>query len=221
MKIKRILFLGNSITLHGPKPDIGWTSNCGMAASSAEHDYVHVFLKEWTARTGLQPKVMIRNIADFERQFDDFQIPAMLRDEIAFGADVVVIAIGENVPALTDESLKSRFKTRLQALLAALKTSSTTELFVRSCFWEDKTKDAILKQACTVENGIYVDISRLGKDEANYARSERSFDHAGVAMHPGDRGMQAIADALLKSCRRHSSHTEKINLFKSKAKYDS
>ncbi len=30
----RVLFLGNSITLHAPKRDIGWTANWGMAASA-------------------------------------------------------------------------------------------------------------------------------------------------------------------------------------------
>jgi hypothetical protein len=45
--------------------------------------------------------------------------------------------------------------------------------------------------------GTYVDLSSLGQDQANSARSERAIEHAGVASHPGDRGMQAIATAIL------------------------
>ena len=37
----RVLFIGNSITRHRPKPEIGWHRNCGMAASCLEKDYVH------------------------------------------------------------------------------------------------------------------------------------------------------------------------------------
>ena len=35
---KRVMFVGNSITLHGKKEDIGWPGEGGMAASSKEKD---------------------------------------------------------------------------------------------------------------------------------------------------------------------------------------
>ena len=30
---RKMLFLGNSITLHSARPELGWTNRCGMAAS--------------------------------------------------------------------------------------------------------------------------------------------------------------------------------------------
>ena len=52
MKADRILFLGNSITMHSPNPSIGWTNNWGMAASGMGNDYVHVLTSAIDARTG-------------------------------------------------------------------------------------------------------------------------------------------------------------------------
>ena len=46
--------------------------------------------------------------------------------------------------------------------------------------------------------GVFVDISRLSKDESNYARSERTFAHGGVAGHPGDKGMKGIANCAVE-----------------------
>ena len=69
LKKDKILFLGNSITLHGPSESIGWTGNWGMAASAEEKDYVHLVVQALTEPSAAPPKYMVRNIADFERQF--------------------------------------------------------------------------------------------------------------------------------------------------------
>lgn len=34
----RVLFVGNSITRHGPKPEAGWHNDWGMAATAREKD---------------------------------------------------------------------------------------------------------------------------------------------------------------------------------------
>lgn len=200
-RFARVLFLGNSITRHGPAPKIGWTSDWGMAASAPERDYVHLVARGLTPSGGAAPAVMVKNIAGFERKYATFDVEKNLKDAFDFRPDLVVVAIGENVPALASAEAKARFHESLRKLLRGLTSGNSPRIVVRSCFWPNKAKDEILRQACGEVGGTFVDIAALAKDEANYARSERSFPHAGVAAHPGDRGMQAIADAILASIR--------------------
>jgi len=63
----KVLFLGNSITKHGPKADIDWTGNWGMAASAETKDFVHLVTAALAAKSGEAPEVMVKNIADYER----------------------------------------------------------------------------------------------------------------------------------------------------------
>jgi len=194
---RKILFLGNSITRHGPAQAIGWSGNWGMAASAKEKDFVHVVVSSLAKATGTTPQVMIKNIATFERQYASYDVEGNLKDAFEFGADLVIVAIGENVPNLDSEEAKTRFAGSLRKLLGRLTADNRPAIVVRSCFWPNRAKDEILKQSCRAVGGIFVDISELSKDESNYARSERKFAHGGVAAHPGDKGMQAIADAIL------------------------
>jgi len=208
-KIGKILFLGNSITKHGPAPKIDWTGNWGMAASAEAKDYAHLVLRSLAETTGKTPEAMIENIVDFERNYATYDLVEKRKNIFAFKPDVVVLAIGENVAPLKTDEAKAAFKSSLVKLLQALKADNHPVILVRSCFWADPAKDAALKQACQEVGGVFVDISALGKDQANFARAEREFKNAGVANHPGDRGMQAIATALLetmKNCKLISTH---------------
>lgn len=197
MKVERVLCLGNSITHHGPSKKVSWTGNWGMAASCQKNDYVHVLGRGIAEKTGAKPNVMAKNIAVFERKHTTYDIQDKLQKQINFKPDVLVLAIGENVPALTTPEAQEHFRKALRNLLSAFTKINKPHIFVRSSFWANKVKDTILKEICAEFAGTFVDISALSKDEKNYARSERKFEHAGVAKHPGDRGMKAIADAIL------------------------
>ena len=65
----RVLVYGNSTGLHGPKADIGWTNNWGMAASAPEKDFAHLVVSGLEAKLGKKADFRIRNLAALERNF--------------------------------------------------------------------------------------------------------------------------------------------------------
>lgn len=198
----KVLFLGNSITLHGPAPSIGWTGNWGMAASAEDKDYVHLVTADITKATGAKPKTIVRNIADFERGHDKFDIAGEYKAELAFQADLIIVAIGENVPDLSTDEAKAKYATAFANLLTELKRSGNPVIFVRSSFWANAAKDDIMRKASADAGVTFIDISKLGGDPSNSASSERKIDHAGVAAHPGDKGMRAIANEIFAAIQQ-------------------
>lgn len=199
---KKVLFLGNSITKHGPKADIDWSGNWGMAASAEAKDYVHVFTASLAQKQGSTPEILVKNIADFERAHQGYDFTKKLKEAIDFQADLIVLAIGENVLALKTADEKTKLEEAVTKLLTTLKGDRKPVILVRSCFWANAAKDESLRGACDAVSGIYVDLSALGKDNSHFGKAEREFKHAGVANHPGDKGMAAIAAALLKALER-------------------
>jgi alpha-galactosidase len=196
---KKVLFLGNSITKHGPKADIDWSGNWGMAASAEAKDYVHVFTTSLAQKQGSTPEILVKNIADFERAHQGYDFATKLKEAIDFQADLIVLAIGENVPALKTAEEKTKLQEAVTKLLTKLKGDRKPVILVRSCFWANAAKDEALLGACNAVGGIFCDISALSADKSLYGKAEREFKHAGVANHPGDKGMAAIAAALLKA----------------------
>jgi lysophospholipase L1-like esterase len=197
----KVLFLGNSITLHGPALNIGWSGNWGMAASGREKDYVHLVTAEITAASGAEPTVMVKNIADFEREYEAFDAESVLKSELDFQADMIIIAIGENVAELTTNDAKSKFTAAFGRLIRELQKHGQPAIFVRSSFWANPVKDEIMRKVAEETNAKFIDLMGLDRNEANMARSERRIEHTGVAAHPGDQGMKAIADAIFAAIR--------------------
>ncbi|MEI8383719.1 MAG: SGNH/GDSL hydrolase family protein [Planctomycetota bacterium] len=202
LPVGRVLFLGNSITKHGPAPAIGWTEDWGMAASAREKDYVQLLTSHLAKTAGAQPKTMVRNIADFERGYETFGIEKEFKEELAFQADLVIIAIGENVSEPSTDESRKKFAEAFARLLSALKQHGNPAIFVRSSFWQNPVKDNIMRRASEDAGATYVDISRLGADKSHMASSERKIEHPGVGGHPGDKGMKAIADEIFAAIRR-------------------
>jgi lysophospholipase L1-like esterase len=206
LSAEKILFLGNSITLHGPAPDIGWTGNWGMAASMQEKDYVHLLTAHIAKVAGAQPKTMVKNIAKFEREYNTYDLAKGLKPELDFNADIVIVAIGENTTEPKTEDERAKFAMAFARLLEELRTHGQPAVFVRSSFWPNTTKDSFMRKASTDAGATFVDITALGFDKSNAANSERSIKHAGVAAHPGDKGMRAIADAIFAAIQKRSVH---------------
>jgi len=197
---RKILFLGNSITLHGPAPEIGWDGNHGMAASVPEKDYVNLVVRGLTEKGRRAPVAMVKNIAGFERGYRSWKAAEELVGELSWGAADVVVAVGENVPPLSNAEDETAFAESFRKLLV-LAGSGGAKVYVRSCFWPDEVKDGIMQRVSRETGAVFVNVAAIGRNPAHAAGSERTIAHAGVAGHPGDRGMRALADAILAAMR--------------------
>ena len=196
-----VLCLGNSITRHLPKKDIGWYSDWGMAASSIEKDYCHQLLNMLKAKN-IASTVSPLNISFWERNLE-CDIDSLIKDSLQ-GKDIVVIRLGENVEN-TD-----LFRTRILDLINACK-KQTQNIIITGCFWENSEKETCLIRAAYINRLKYVPlywISRNHKDEAYPKKNEKIKDLKGgtytlyekdVLAHPGDEGMRMIAESIFNA----------------------
>jgi alpha-galactosidase len=203
LKANKILFLGNSITCHPYRPSIGWYGTWGMAASSADKDFVHVLTSKIATTAGATPTIKAVNIAEaFELAYNTCNPEKDFAAEIAFKPDIIVLAVGENVPALGTPTDQANYANAFANLLDVLKKDTGATIFTRSCFWPDATKDGIMKTATLAADDYFVDISSLSKDAVNYAYGDPASpfkDNTTINTHPGDTGMANIAGLLYDS----------------------
>ena len=189
----KVLIVGNSITRHAPAPEIGWENNCGMAASSEEQDYIHLLYNSLNEK---EPYCfMVMQIADFERTF---RYKSLDKEELKkiqeFSPDIVVGRLSENV---TLEDCKNN--AWMQAYGQFLKScgSATTKYVLTTGFWKSEDVDIQTRKLGIENHWKLVELGDLGDDPVMRAGSK--FWHKGVAVHPGDAGMYAIAKRIYQA----------------------
>ncbi len=181
----RILFAGNSITLHGKKPDIGWDRECGMAASCLEKDYVHLILKK-IMQYDKNAAWCIAQVADYERTFFEKEAKDEYSEAGDFGADIVIMFYGANVSRDYDtmENPPKTFGTAFEDMRNLLSGNGKAKVYISEGFYIRPVLDAEKKAVAEKygDNFILMDDIRQ-KPETH-----------GQFNHPGDLGMEEIAD---------------------------
>ena len=187
----RVLFVGNSITLHGVCPEIGWYGEWGMAASAEEKDYVHI-MEAKIAETEPDAAFCVCQVAEWERQYKNgTEVLAQYENARRFAADIIILRFVENVPKAEYEC--STFKRELEKLVKYLDGTGKAKIIVTTGYWRHPGDDALISFAAEKEYPC-VELGDLGEDVSTSANG--LFEHRGVAHHPGDKGMQLIADRI-------------------------
>ena len=190
-KGKRVMFVGNSITLHGVKEDIGWFNRCGMAASSLDKDYVHVVMSKVLEKDS-DASFCICQAAGWERAYKD-GMAAMEKYVAArdFEADVIIMRIIENCRG--SEYEPEIFFEQYGEFINYLNKTGKAKVILTTGFWKHPGDKEIM--AVGEKYGyptIY--LGDLGEDDAMMAKD--LYEHKGVGMHPGDKGMENIAERI-------------------------
>ena len=197
-KGKRILFAGNSITLHGPKADIGWHGQWGMAASEKEKDYVHLIISE-TGKDAADCVFCICQVAEWEIQFKNGKtVYPKFENARSFNADIIVMRFVENCPS--EDFDKQVFKKETADLLAYLNPSGKAEIILTTGFWRHPADSGIIELAEEMDLPL-VPLGDLG--DRDDMKALGLFEHSGVANHPGDLGMKHIADRIFEVLKNY------------------
>ena len=194
----RILFAGNSITLHGYLPEIGWHGEWGMAASSEDKDYVHL-LMESIKKDAPDAAFCLAQVFMWESNYtigcEKHSIYEAARD---FDADIIIMRFCENCFGSYE---KEPFEREYALFADYLGVDKGAKAVFTSGFWKHQGADVSIEQTAKQKNMPFVYLGDLGDDDSMKAIG--LFEHSGVASHPGDLGMQNIADRIYKCIKEN------------------
>jgi len=196
---RRALLMGNSLLL-------GF-GEYGMCASSPERDFcAHVARALRAARPGAIIDKL--KISDFEGCTDMAQARAWmqgpLREALSARPELVLIQCGDNVN--TPEKLAVYRASCAELLSRVRRALPGAQVALIGEWYATGEKQALMAEACRLTGCAFVDIEGLrsertmGKVGGRYLLAGGTLgviDSEGVASHPGDAGMEAIARKIM------------------------
>lgn len=195
-----VLVLGNSITIH-PNTSIWPASNRGMAATKQEYDFCSIMQTQMRLKDN-STTVTRLNISDWERDFTT-SLSTLIGNNLTSNTNLVIIRLGENV---TDNSV---FGNALTNLLTYIRGITTARVVVTSLFWANTSKDEIIKTFADSNRLTYIKINQFGNSSYEESMGHYVYNddytaiseitNSGVALHPSNKGMVAIANEILNS----------------------
>lgn len=127
IELRNLSVIGNSITRHPPRPEIGWNNDWGMAASSPEKDFAHLIRANKIDNfVGFESSPLTYDMSNFEKMKND----------------IVVIKLGENVGDF------AAFDFQYQKLVDYFQPS---QVICVTTFWPSKANETIkIAKNCTI-----------------------------------------------------------------------
>lgn len=182
----KILFIGNSITLHRPKPELGWYNFCGMAASKLENDYVHQLMAK-VRGVDEEAKYAINVTWDIETVFEDFEAEKFKRAR-DYEPDIIIMFFGANCPQDYKDrtDLKKTFSQACIELSEYVNPNKKAKVFWFQGFYIRPEIDAEKEIAAKYCGDKYCLLGDIPYRE----------DTHGQLNHPGDLGMKMIAERM-------------------------
>lgn len=198
----KILHFGNSILRHAIMSY--WWGDWGMAAKTRNDDYAHRFLAKIkvanpTAQSWEQ------NIAAWEQNptgYNKAQLDSLLT---AQAYDLIVVRLGENATSIPVATYKTEFRNLITYIQNKVPTA---RIIIGGMFWSNAGLEGAMQQIAAEKNLTYVDMSGLdiaanksfiGDTVQGDDGQTHTVDNAGVANHPNNAGMEAIASRLFNA----------------------
>lgn len=214
----KVLIIGNSITQHSPNHSYGWAGDWGMAATSADKDYVHLLTAKLTEKNA-DVEVKAVNIAEYEKYFYNWDKITDKKDAYAdWDADIIIATFGANVKNGSNENDSSfendyTFTTeQYKKIIDKFNPYGDAKVVAGATVLTNAQIVKVIKDAAAAYGYTYVDMTAYTADEylakpyadeilAYYQKvtgdtTNVTEVYSGVLGHPGDKGMEMIANDL-------------------------